>query len=223
MKIFMRVLRLGRIVMPVDLNLQKEGMIYQREQYRKGGIGRWYWDYRDRAILKLVGDKKIIADIGCGEGMLLEKMIRKFPAAKVFGIDPSPENRRICKERGLEVYNGSVYNLELDDASVDCILFVEVVEHLKDEGLAMKEIRRVLKKDGALVLLFPHDSIFKLTRILTFKFREAFYDAGHVKQWTPEAMEKLLDSSGFEIIFKKNLPFYLWMTSLHCLLVAKKL
>jgi hypothetical protein len=81
----------------------------------------------------------------------------------------------------------------------------------------------VLKKYGTLVLLFPHDSIFKLTRILTFKFREAFYDAGHVKQWHPKEMIRVLREVGFETILKKNLPFYFWPVSLHCLLVAKKL
>jgi hypothetical protein len=34
--------------MPVHYGLPKEGMIYQRDQYEKGGIGRWYWDHKDK-------------------------------------------------------------------------------------------------------------------------------------------------------------------------------
>lgn len=209
--------------MPVDVNLPKEGMIYQREQYRKGGIGRWYWDYRDNEILKSIRDEGIIVDIGCGEGILMEKIIQRLPDVKVFGIDPSPENVSICKKHGLEIYTGSVYELPLDNESVDCVLFIEVIEHLDHEGLAIKEIIRVLKRNGTLILLFPHDRVFKLARLLTFKFKEAFYDAGHMKQWNPKAMERLLGSMGFKIILKKNLPFYLWLISLHCLMVARKL
>lgn len=209
--------------MPVDVNLPKEGMIYQREQYLKGGIGRWYWDYRDNEILKSIRDEEIIVDIGCGEGILMEKIIQRLPDVKVFGVDPSPENVSICKKHGLEIYAGSVYELPLDNESVDSVLFIEVIEHLDHEGLAIKEIIRVLKRNGTLILLFPHDRVFKLARLLTFKFKEAFYDAGHMKQWNPKAMERLLGSMGFKIILKKNLPFYLWLISLHCLMVARKL
>lgn len=209
--------------MPVDVNLPKEVIIYQREQYQKGGIGRWYWDYRDREILKCIRDERIIVDIGCGEGILMEKIIQRLSDVKIFGIDPSSENVSICKKHCLEVYAGSVYELPLDDYSVDCVLFIEVIEHLDQEGLAIKEIKRVLKRNGTLILLFPHDRVFKLARLLTLKFREAFYDAGHVKQWAPKKIGRLLESSGFRIVSKKNIPFYLWSISLHGLVVAKKL
>ena len=116
--------------MPVDVNLSKDGMIYQREQYQKGGIGRRYWDYRDEQILKFLKDSKTIIDIGCGEGILMDKMVQRFPEKRVFGIDPSPENADICKTHNLDVYSGSVYELPLADASVDCVLFIEVIEHL---------------------------------------------------------------------------------------------
>jgi len=209
--------------MPVDVNLPKEGMIFQREQYQKGGVGRLYWDYRDSEILKYIEDEKIIVDIGCGEGILMEKIIQRLPDVKVFGIDLSFENVSICKEHGLKVCSGSVYGLPLDDSSLECVLFIEVIEHLDEPESAIKEINRVLKKDGFLILLFPHDSFFKLARILTFKFREAFYNAGHVRQWTPKEMVGLLESSGFRIVSKKNIPFYIWSISLHCLIVAKRL
>jgi len=211
--------------MPVDVNLSKDGIIYQREQYRKGGIGRCYWDYRDKEILKFIdaGNEKTILDIGCGEGILMEKIIQIFPDAEVFGIDPSHENVSICKQYGLKAYDGSSYELSVNKESFDCVLFIEVIEHLEYPELAIKEIYKVLKKGGKLILLFPHDSIFKLVRVLTLKFKEAFYNAGHVKQWHPTKVVNILEKNGFEITYTKNLPFYLWMISLHCLIVAKKL
>lgn len=208
---------------PVDVNLPKENVIYQREQYQKGGIGRWYWDYRDREILKFIDDRKTIVDIGCGEGILLEKIVQRFTQKTAIGIDASIENVSICKTHNLKVYAGSVYELPLDDSSCDCVLFIEVIEHLDDPEKAIKEIYRVLNKDGKLILLFPHDSMFKLVRILTFKYKEAFYDAGHVRQFNPKDMERMLETASFRVLLKKNLPFYLWMISLHCLIVAKKL
>jgi ubiquinone/menaquinone biosynthesis C-methylase UbiE len=209
--------------MPVDVNLPKEGIIYQRFQYQKGGIGRWYWDYRDRQILKFIADRTKIVDIGCGEGILVEKLSKKFPEKSILGIDPSTENVDICKAHNLNVCSGSVYELPLDDFFADCVLLIEVIEHLDRPETAIKEINRVLRKNGSLILIFPHDSVFRLARIITCKFKEAFYYAGHVKQWRPYEMIKFLKKNGFEVNVKKNLPFYLWVTSLHCLIVAKKL
>lgn len=208
--------------MPVDVNLPKKGILYQREQYLKAGVGRWYWDYRDNKILDFIQNKKVILDIGCGEGILMEKIIKSFPDTKIFGIDPSPENVDICKKYDMDVIAGSVYELPLNDESVDCVLFIEVIEHLDTPELAFREIKRVLRKGGELILLFPNDSVFRLARILTFKFKEAFYDAGHIKQWSPATMVNALDKIGFDTSYKKNLPFCLWLTSLHCLIVAIK-
>jgi ubiquinone/menaquinone biosynthesis C-methylase UbiE len=209
--------------MPVDINLPKENIIYQREQYQKGGIGRWYWDYRDREILKFIDDRKTIVDIGCGEGILLEKIVQRFTQKTAFGIDASIENVSICRTHNLKVYAGSVYELPLDDDSCDCVLFIEVIEHLDNPEKAIKEIHRVLKKDGELILLFPHDCVFKLARIVTLNIREALYDAGHVRQWSPSEMIKFLNKNGFETRYRKNMPFYLWLFSLHCLVVSRKL
>lgn len=215
--------------MPVDVNLPKEGMIYQREQYQKGGIGRWYWDYRDRKIIKYLVDSKCtevnkrIIDIGCGEGILIEKILQMFPEKEIIGIDPSKENIEICKAHNLKVYHGSVYSLPFNDLSVDCVLLIEVIEHLDHPDKAISEIKRILKKNAFFIILFPHDIIFKYSRIITFKLKEAFYDSGHVKQWTPKEMHKFLVLNGFEIISRKNLPCHIWLISLHCLMVARKL
>jgi ubiquinone/menaquinone biosynthesis C-methylase UbiE len=209
--------------MPVDVNLPKEGMIFQREQYQKGGIGRWYWDYRDKKILDCIKEEKQIVDIGCGEGILMDKILQKFPEKTILGIDASSENIEICKAHNLNVYYGNVYELPLDNEFVDCVLFIEVIEHIYNPELAIEEIRRILKKGGKLILLFPHDSVFKLARLITFKFEEAFYNAGHVAQWTLKEIGRLLESSGFRIVSKKNIPFYLWPISLHGLVVAIKL
>ena len=115
--------------MPVDTGLNKDGMIYQRDQYAKGGIGVSYWDYRDNtAFHHVIGND--ILDAGCGEGITLEKLVKFFPKARVVGIDTEPENLEICQKHGLPVQEGSLYELPFADASFDTVLFSEVIEHL---------------------------------------------------------------------------------------------
>jgi ubiquinone/menaquinone biosynthesis C-methylase UbiE len=196
--------------------------LLQREQYGKGGIGRWYWDFRDRRTLSYIGDEKNILDVGCGEGITLEKLLRKFPDRNIVGIDYSPEKVVACAQNQLPAKCGSAYELEFSDGSMDCCLFLEVVEHLLDPLKALREIHRVLRKGGLLLLIFPHDFLFKVARLACAKFQEAFAPSGHVKQWTPAEMHQILEGVGFAIQEVACLPFYFWWCSLHCLVVARR-
>lgn len=207
--------------MPVDTNLAKEGMIYQRDQYAKGGIGVRYWDYRDKAALShVVGDR--IVDIGCGEGITLEKLVQSHPDKQIIGIDSETEIIDICQKHGLPVQYGMVSNLPFEADSIDCVLFFEVIEHVNDPDKALKEIHRVLKPGGRLILIFPNDRMFMISRLLTGMIKEAFYGAGHVMQWTPAKIRTALKCSGFLPVSQHNLPFLLWAISLHHLIIADK-
>lgn len=208
--------------MPTDVDLPREGMIYQREQYQKGGMSRRYWDYKDNLLIKYARDSGEIIDVGCGEGILLEKLAGLFPKKRIVGIDAESENLEICRKYGLNVAPGSVYRLEFDNESVDCVIFSEVIEHLNEAEKAIGEIARVLKKNGILILLFPNDTTFKLFRIAALMIKEAFYDTGHAKQWRPKEMKRFLDDSGLKTVVSKSIPFYFWPVSLHHLIVAKK-
>ncbi|MBW1842609.1 MAG: class I SAM-dependent methyltransferase [Deltaproteobacteria bacterium] len=209
--------------MPVTKSHQKQETIYQRDQYAKGGLGQWHWDRRDQTALSLVRPSdRTIVDIGCGEGITLEKMHKLFPERRIVGIDNLPENIDICKNHGCNAKTGDVYNLPLPSNSVDFVLFMEVIEHLEHPETAIQEIRRVLVHSGRIVIVFPNDMVFKIARILTLRFREAAYDPGHVRQWTPGDMHDFLTGQGFTPAFSRNIPFNFWPVSLHCIMAADK-
>lgn len=209
--------------MPVHPDLPKEGMIYQREQYSKGGPGRWYWDWRDNIAFSYIKDEhRVILDMGCGEGIGLEKLKKQFPEKIIFGIDLEKENVEICGRYSLDVIRSNVYHLPLDGESIDVCICIDMLEHLKKPQEGIKELKRVLKKDGLLIMTIPNDRNFFIARILMLMFKEAFYEAGHEKKWTPSGLNDLLVGEGFRIHDRRNLPFILWQTSLHHLIVAQK-
>jgi SAM-dependent methyltransferase len=210
--------------MPVTPSNPQQVQILQRAQYAKGGWGRRYWDFRDRAILDFLspGDSAIL-DLGCGEGITLEKVRARFPAANLRGIDVLPENIAICRQFNLPVESGDVYDLKnMADASQDAVLFIEVIEHLDQPERALAEIHRILKTGGKLIVVFPNDRIFKWARWATGRFKEAAFDPGHVRQWTPSALRKTLSARGFDRIAARALPFGFWPVSLHGLICARK-
>jgi SAM-dependent methyltransferase len=198
------------------------GELLQREQYAKGGIGRWYWDLRDERILSFIGPEKNILDLGCGEGITLGKILRRFSDRKVLGIDYAEEKIRICLEQHLPARQGSAYALDLENESWDCCLMLEVIEHLEEPQKALREVHRVLREGGLFLLLFPHDWLFKAARMAFLKFKEAFAPSGHVKQWIPGEMRRILQAIGFEVQAEVCMPFGFWWCSLHCLMVARK-
>jgi len=207
--------------MPVDVGLNKDGMIYQREQYAKGGLGVRYWDFRDRVAFQHVTGNDIL-DAGCGEGITLEKLTRLFPDRRVVGIDMEPENIEICRRHNLSVQAGSLYEIPFADASFDTVLFSEVIEHLKTPEKALSEIFRVVRPGGRVIIIFPNDRTFMLARLALGMVREAFYESGHVRQWTPRQICQALRDAGFIPIAEHSIPFSFWFMSLHHIAVAEK-
>jgi len=98
----------------------------------------------------------IIADIACGNGRHL------IPAAKhcskVIGIDISNELLKIVKEKidennlkNITIFHSDVVNLPLNNSSVDAVLYIAALHNVKGRNnriKSLKEVKRILKKDG---------------------------------------------------------------------------
>jgi len=109
----------------------------------------------------IVGDwrGKSVLDLGCGGGFMSEALAQR--GAHVIGVDPSAPAIAIAKNHaeatGLSVdYRvGAGESLPVADNSLDIVLCVDVLEHVRDLDAVISEIRRVLKPGG----LFLFDTI----------------------------------------------------------------
>jgi 2-polyprenyl-6-hydroxyphenyl methylase / 3-demethylubiquinone-9 3-methyltransferase len=118
---------------------------------------------------KVIGawDGKTVLDLGCGGGFMSEAMAKR--GATVIGVDPTEAAvvaaRAHASEEGLaiEYRVGSGEAIPLADRSVDCVVCVDVLEHVADVDSVLDEIARVLKPDG----LFLFDTINR-TMLATF-------------------------------------------------------
>jgi SAM-dependent methyltransferase len=121
----------------------------------------FYNAHYDRpACLDLLGDVagKHVLDAACGPGLYAQELTRR--GARVTGLDQSPRMIEICRQRcgdgDFRVHDLADPIRWLPDASVDLVLLALAIEYIDDRVAALRELRRVLKQDGALVLSRQH-------------------------------------------------------------------
>jgi SAM-dependent methyltransferase len=97
----------------------------------------------------ILGDREAtVIDIGSGPGDLLLALAAAAPAARLMGVEPSPEMRKIAAGRGLTVIDGRAEALPLANATVDLALSTLSSHHWEDPVTAVGEIQRVLRPGG---------------------------------------------------------------------------
>jgi 2-polyprenyl-6-hydroxyphenyl methylase / 3-demethylubiquinone-9 3-methyltransferase len=93
-----------------------------------------------------------VLDVGCGGGFTSEELSKR--GAHVTGIDLSESSLKVARAHalagGLDIkyLNANAENLPFDAAHFDCVVCVDVLEHLPKVPKVLKEVRRVLKTQG---------------------------------------------------------------------------
>jgi lipopolysaccharide biosynthesis protein/ubiquinone/menaquinone biosynthesis C-methylase UbiE len=104
-----------------------------------------------------IADRKDVLDIACGEGYG-SAMLADI-ANKVTGIDISIDTIKHARNRyqikNLDFLVGNCIDIPLSDASVDLIVSFETIEHLDQHDQMMKEIKRILRPSGILLISSP--------------------------------------------------------------------
>ncbi len=102
---------------------------------------------------------KDVIDIACGEGYGSNLIARN--AKSVIGVDIDQEivdhasKKYADNQKKLIFRHGSLLKIPLDDQSVDVVVSFESIEHVEQHDLVLKEFKRVLRKNGLLVLSTP--------------------------------------------------------------------
>jgi SAM-dependent methyltransferase len=118
----------------------------------------WWYQGRRRVLERAIGrlglpEHARILDAGCGSGRNMVEFARH---GVVTGVELSDTSVRLARERGVgEVLEGSVMDMPFDEGSFDLCTSLDVIEHLEDDVGALRELRRVTTRGGALLVTVP--------------------------------------------------------------------
>jgi len=129
---------------------------YRSDGMAKGKGTRYSADYhRVQWIIKSVPKNAYFLDIGCNSGVVAVRLLKLGCFGK--GIDLVSELVDKAKKYGIDAEVGSAEDLaKFPDNTFEAVICSEVLEHLYDPLLAIKEAHRVLKPGGAYVVTVPH-------------------------------------------------------------------
>lgn len=174
----------------------------QKENLNPSYIGR-----RDD-IVKLIptGVKKVL-DIGCSIGALGESIKRKN-GAEVTGIEVDEEMANIAKEKLDRVVVGDIESINLEDHLApnyfDCIMFADVLEHLKDGWKILGRTVNLLEENGVVIASIPnirhYSTIFSLVFRGIWPYRErGIHDRSHLRFFTLKNIKEMFRDAALEI------------------------
>ena len=155
-----------------------------------------------------------ILDLACADGSFVNLAAQKF-SGKSFGLDITPQN---IKKAQKKLDHAEIHDLNLPfpyrPNTFDLIFALEIIEHLFDTDQFLKNIHRVLKPQGILILSTPNlASIKNRLRLLTNRYPQyleySAQGAGHIHLYTSTILTNQLRHHHLKIrqVTSPNFPF----------------
>ncbi|WP_298224456.1 methyltransferase domain-containing protein [Acidocella sp.] len=166
-----------------------------------------YPDFANPELLdKIPLTAKTILDVGCAQGALGGDYLRRNPACRVLGIEQDKVAGAHARERLTEVFVGDVEKdpMPFDvPEGIDCIIYGDVLEHLSDPWMVLKEHAKHLSPQGTVLVCMPNVEHWSfVARLLTGGFDyedQGLFDRTHLRWFTPRTMARALVDAGLTL------------------------
>ena len=162
----------------------------------------------------------VVLDAGCGSGRHL-RALAKLPGLKIVGIDRNPSDVKDAvaalkempdaQSRDFDVTCGDITMLPFASESFDCVICSEVLEHIPEHEAALKELIRVLKPKGNLVVSVPRYFSERVCWLISSQYSND--EGGHIRIYKKKQLQKMLVMHGmrcWKINYKHALHAPYW-------------
>jgi SAM-dependent methyltransferase len=164
-------------------------------------------------------DGATVVDIGCYHGGFVAHVAGRTGVDRAIGVDYDANHIAIARmlHPELEFLESSAYDIPLPDGSADCVTFQEIIEHLQGPAEALREINRILRPSGTLIVTTPNAYYWRHFRDFALaeakdrvrrrppQLADAVFEPGtdwnrHIHAWTPSTLLTLVQELGFAYV-----------------------
>ena len=175
----------------------------------------WWFVVRKKLLKSILSSinvpiNGVTLDIGCGVGSNL-RALGLAGLYKTVGLDRSFYALSLAKSRlNLPLINGDLNQLPVRSKSFGLIIAMDILEHLEDDANGIRELYRVLKNEGTLILTVP-----------AFGFLWGIQDVvtGHKRRYSRKEILVKLRQGGFTILRSSYFNFFLFFP----ILIARRM
>jgi ubiquinone/menaquinone biosynthesis C-methylase UbiE len=170
--------------------------MYQAEYEAMYRLENSYWWFvaRRRLASELLADElngrdSHILDVGCGTGANIQAFARY---GRTTGIDSSVDALQFCRTRDVDrVALSPVEHLPFGNGEFDVVTAMDILEHTDDDLAALRELQRVCRKDGMVLITVP---------AYGFLWSEHDEALKHRRRYTAHELRNKLCITGFEVV-----------------------
>ncbi len=152
-----------------------------------------------------------LLDVGCGEGVVTERFAERLGEGRVVGVDPGGDQLRAEWERherpNVEYLAASADALPFADGEFEAAGAIEVLEHVPEPSVALREMARVAR-GGHLLLSVPREPLWRALNLA----RGAYWGSlgntpGHVNHFSRRGFTRLAAEHGEVVELRSPLPW----------------
>jgi SAM-dependent methyltransferase len=174
---------------------QKDALEFDYFEEKKGATAHDERRVKEYVVSKVPQNAVTILDVGCGNGWAAKEFLPK--GKQVFSLDISLTNPSKAKKLYPSTKHFGItadsFHLPFSNDLFDCIIASEIIEHVAEPSNFVKELFRVIKKGGRLIITTP------------YKEKLIYYLCVHCNKKTPaNAHIHSFDEKKLEYLYKEN-------------------
>ena len=170
-----------------------------------------------------------LLDAGCGVGGTSIYLAKKYPNSEFIGITNTPKQvemgTKFIQERNLsncQILYGDYTQTNFPNDYFDDIFAIESVSYASELSNFLKEMNRILKPGGKLIILDGFQTDKKINTFIKRIYKAFLYGRGYqtLEMWPLQSYLKLLKQNGFYDIYHKDISTHVARTQIRGVLLA---
>ena len=158
-----------------------------------------------------------LLDVGCGEGLLVQRIAQRLPSARVVGVDLQEHSIQEGWARheapNLEYRAMDGRSLPFADGEFDTVSAIELLEHVPDPDSMLAEIARCARRH--VLASVPREPLWRALNLARGAYVSQLGNTpGHLNHWSRRAFVRMMDAHGEVVELRSPFPWTMLLVRL---------